>query len=195
MSKGVADSMEILFKVTDQGTAASNWNERCLKSIGEQRIGVESRYGIRIGQTEIYCTGCRKSWSTFHVCKEMSPERQAEVERLMADLDRPCSLKSFSERQAEMGIEVGMTKEQAWECFREWRDSKKTCERCNGTEYVSFCPVHLICEEADTAQEAEVRGNIATLKNTPVSLPSMPILTTSISILSTFKKGGDEVYG
>jgi len=86
-----------------------------------------------------------------------------------------------------MGIEVGMTKDQALECFREWRDSKKTCERCNGTEYVSFCPVHLICEEADTAQEAEVRGNIATLKNTPVFIRSMGVLSGSTCVISTYK--------
>jgi len=101
----------------------------------------------------------------------------------------------FEHWREKLGIEIGMSKEQALECFREWRDSKITCERCDGTEYVSFCPVHLICEEADHVQIAEVRGKVATLENTHVSLPSMPILTTSIGILSTFKKGGDEVYG
>ena len=82
MSKGVGGSMEILFKVTDsnyQGTAADNWNERCLKSIGEQRIGVESRYGIRIGQTENYCARCGKSWGYGkHTCQDVVFQRLQE---------------------------------------------------------------------------------------------------------------------
>jgi len=80
----------------------------------------------------------------------------------------------------KLGIKIGMTKEEALECFMEWRTDKKTCERCDGTEYVSFCPVHLICEEAE-----RVGVNIATSENTPVFLPSTPILTTSIRVLST----------
>jgi hypothetical protein len=95
----------------------------------------------------------------------------------------------FEHWREKLGIKVGMTKEEALECFREWRSSKKTCERCDGTEYVEFCPVHLICEEADTAQIAEVKGNIATLKNTPVFLPSMAVKGTSIRVISACRGG------
>ena len=82
MSKSVADSMEILFKVTEpdyQGTAASNWNERCQDSIKNQTKEIESRYGIRIGMTEIYCARCGKSWGYGkHTCQDVVFQRLQE---------------------------------------------------------------------------------------------------------------------
>lgn len=55
----------------------------------------------------------------------------------------------------ELGIEIGMSKEQALEKFMEWREKEKTCQRCEGDKYVCFCPIHLICEEANLKDERE----------------------------------------
>ena len=39
-----------------------NWNDRCLKSIREEKPAIEARYGIRVGMTDIYCSVCGKTW-------------------------------------------------------------------------------------------------------------------------------------
>jgi len=49
----------------------------------------------------------------------------------------------------KLDIKIGMSKEEALEKFRVWRESKKTCARCEGEKYVEFCPIHLICKEAE----------------------------------------------
>jgi hypothetical protein len=95
----------------------------------------------------------------------------------------------FEHWREKLGIKVGSTKEEGLECFMEWRATQKTCERCDGDAYVSFCPVRLICEEADVAELAKVRGNIATLENTPIFLPSMAVKSTSIRFISTCRGG------
>ena len=40
----------------------SDWNNQVLASIAKEKIEVEKKYGIRIGQTEIYCARCGKKW-------------------------------------------------------------------------------------------------------------------------------------
>lgn len=50
-----------------------------------------------------------------------------------------------------------MPKEEAFEKFLEWKDSKKTCQRCEGEEYTEFCLLQLICRESvEWEQEREV---------------------------------------
>ncbi len=49
----------------------------------------------------------------------------------------------------ELNIHVGMSKEQAFENFRVWRGTKKTCERCEGDKYRDYCDLKNFCEEAD----------------------------------------------
>ena len=95
----------------------------------------------------------------------------------------------FEYWREKLGVEVGMSKEEALECFREWRLNKKTCERCEGEEYVSFCPVHVICRESDVGGM-----DIAIPENTPIFLPSMGFKHTSIAVIST-SKGGDATDG
>ena len=51
----------------------------------------------------------------------------------------------------KLGIHIGMTKAQALDKFISWRENKRTCLRCEGEKYIEFCPVHLICEEANNA--------------------------------------------
>lgn len=58
----------------------------------------------------------------------------------------------------KLRIDIGMTKEEALECFQDWRASNKVCNRCEGTKYISFCPVHAICQEADDVRNG-VKGN------------------------------------
>ena len=62
---------------------------------------------------------------------------------------------SVSYWQGKLGIEPGMSKEEALQKFLEWSEGKKTCERCGGKEYFIFCPVKLVCREAMTLSERE----------------------------------------
>ncbi len=57
--------------------------------------------------------------------------------------------------QEKLDIHFGMTKEEALEKFREWREKMKTCQRCEGEKLVEFCPIHLICKEADNVRHVE----------------------------------------
>jgi hypothetical protein len=48
----------------------ADWNKRCAESIRKEKTLVEAKYGIRIGQTEIYCARCGKPWGFGgHVCQ------------------------------------------------------------------------------------------------------------------------------
>jgi hypothetical protein len=58
----------------------------------------------------------------------------------------------------EIGIKLGMTKQQALEKFAAWRANKKTCFRCEGEKYIDYCPIHLICKEADNVTGDDNRG-------------------------------------
>lgn len=44
------------------GQTVSDWNQKCLASIARNRREAELKYGIRIGQTEIFCSVCGKKW-------------------------------------------------------------------------------------------------------------------------------------
>lgn len=57
----------------------------------------------------------------------------------------------------ELWVTPAMSKEEALYRFREWRESKKTCQRCEEKDLPGFCPLHLICEEADR-KESEGDG-------------------------------------
>ena len=55
------------------------WSERCQESIKKQKKEIESRYGIRIGQTELYCVRCGKSWGFGrHGCQDVRLQRLNE---------------------------------------------------------------------------------------------------------------------
>jgi hypothetical protein len=62
-----------------------------------------------------------------------------------------------------LGIEIGMTKQEAMQKFREWQEANRTCSRCEGENLVDFCPVRLICEEAKREEGMEyesARGQV-----------------------------------
>ena len=59
----------------------SDWNRQCDESIRREKKEAEARYGIRIGQTEIYCARCGKSWGFNHTCQDMRFQRLQEAKK------------------------------------------------------------------------------------------------------------------
>lgn len=61
-----------------------NWNDRCREAIRKEKMEIEKRYEIRIGQTDIICRRCGKPfWPGRHVCGDMRFEklRKAKLEK------------------------------------------------------------------------------------------------------------------
>ena len=114
-----------------------DWNARVSTSIKIEKRKIEKRHGIRIGQTEIRCAICGKPW----------PFRCPHSISIKQEYNRPMIGKSPGDYREELGIELGMSKEEALEKFLEWQASKKACQRCEGKKYVEFCPYNLICRE------------------------------------------------
>jgi hypothetical protein len=57
-----------------------NWNRKCEESMRKERQEVEKRYGIRIGQTELYCLRCGRSWGFGkHLCRDLYLEQLKEA--------------------------------------------------------------------------------------------------------------------
>ncbi len=62
-----------------------NWNRRCAESIRRARKEVEQRYGIGIGQTEIYCASCSRPWGFGkHLCQEIRLQRLNDAKKKAA---------------------------------------------------------------------------------------------------------------
>lgn len=60
-----------------------SWDERCLESIRKDKKEIEARYGIRIGQTEVYCARCGKPWGFGrHSCQDMRLEKLKEAKKV-----------------------------------------------------------------------------------------------------------------
>lgn len=136
------------------------WNARCQESIRKEKAEAEKCYGIRISQTEIYCAWCGKPATFFHTCPDMSPERREEIEGIKDEHERPVSpWKNIPEWQVELGIEFGVSKEEAFEKLFEWQEPIKTCLRCEFDKYVDYCPIYLVCEEAQNERHAEGNDN------------------------------------
>jgi hypothetical protein len=60
----------------------------------------------------------------------------------------------------KLGIESGDTLDRVKEKFRDWRDSKRTCERCLEDEYslMKYCPYSKICLETPDERKEEENG-------------------------------------
>jgi len=58
-----------------------------------------------------------------------------------------------------LGIEFGITKQEALDRFVTWRTTKKTCQRCEGEKLVEFCEMRIVCKEADDVRNAEGDDN------------------------------------
>jgi len=62
-----------------------DWNTTCENSIRRERLEIEKKYGIKIGQTEISCARCGKSWGFGgHVCADRRFEKLHEESRRKA---------------------------------------------------------------------------------------------------------------
>jgi len=60
----------------------ANWNSICLDSIKKEKAEIEKRYGIRFGQTEIYCARCgRPCTPGSHTCGDVRVKRWREAKR------------------------------------------------------------------------------------------------------------------
>jgi len=104
---------------------------------------------------ETKISGCSKQVSLFapKLCERCLEEKTWLI--------GPRKAESVIHWKEEFGTETGMPKEEAFEKFLEWKDSKKTCTRCEEKQYTRYCPVHLICKQAD---EEEVVKNVGDAK-------------------------------
>ena len=63
-----------------------SWSSRCAEAIRRERSEVEKRYGIRIGQTEIYCARCDKPcWPGNHICQDIRFKELQEKQKTIAE--------------------------------------------------------------------------------------------------------------
>jgi hypothetical protein len=67
-----------------------SWFSRCAESIRKERVEAEKRYGIKIGQTDIYCARCGRPWGLGgHTCQDtrlkelqlQKKEKNSELEK------------------------------------------------------------------------------------------------------------------
>jgi hypothetical protein len=60
----------------------SEWNKRCEASIKKEKAEAEARYGIKFGQTEIYCANCgRPCTPGSHTCGNVRVKRWREAKK------------------------------------------------------------------------------------------------------------------
>jgi hypothetical protein len=64
-------------------------------------------------------------------------------------------MRLINNSREKLGVEPGMAKKEALNRFCDWRASKRACERCEEKDLSKFCPLHLICEEADRKESEE----------------------------------------
>jgi hypothetical protein len=67
-----------------------DWNRRIEASIKKEKAEVESKYGIRIGQTEIYCIRCGRPWGYGnHICQDIRFEKlRMKKEKRISELKK-----------------------------------------------------------------------------------------------------------
>jgi hypothetical protein len=67
----------------DEGDSMEqSWSSRCAESIRREKLEAEKKYGIRIGQTEIYCARCGKPWGFGnHTCMDLRLEKLREEKK------------------------------------------------------------------------------------------------------------------
>jgi len=88
---------------------SSDWNQRCLISIREQNLESEKKYGIRRGQTEIYCIRCNRScWPGNHVCWDIQLEQLKETKKIKQETNQPIIEKIKSIGRSKVAILLGL---------------------------------------------------------------------------------------
>ncbi len=64
-------------------TIPKNWSQLCLASIRKEGAETKNRYGIKIGQTDVYCTKCgRPCTPGQHTCKDQRLRMLHEAEKV-----------------------------------------------------------------------------------------------------------------
>ncbi len=59
------------------------WNVRCQQAVDKEKREAGVRYGIRFGQTEIYCARCGNSWGFGkHICRDVRLQRLQEAKKV-----------------------------------------------------------------------------------------------------------------
>jgi hypothetical protein len=158
-----------------------NWNERCLKSIREEKqIGSERYHELRLPNIEetrgrtLRAIGPPKEYPWKRDCQGKTIERKIKThcvkcggaiyDNVDSKKDVTCARclmmpNPIEQWKEKLGIEPGMSKEQALQKFLEWQSDKKTCQRCVGEQYVSYCPIYLVCKEAMDYEQRDVEGD------------------------------------
>ena len=83
---------------------------------------------------------------------KITSDEDWNAERVEKETDVSPGEERIQYRQQKLGIQFGMSKEEAFERFGAWREKIKTCHRCEGEKYMEYCPIHLICKEVDNEQ-------------------------------------------
>jgi predicted nucleic acid-binding Zn ribbon protein len=81
-----------------------NWSDRCREAIRRERQEVETRHGIKIGQTDIACVKCGRPWGYGkHTCQDIRLEQLNEKSKkgvlgaiLRVEKDVPLSQAEFT---------------------------------------------------------------------------------------------------
>lgn len=139
---------------------ARDWNSQVLNLIKKERAEVARRYNIRIDRTNVHCNRCGRIWTgEHHVCVgsrdgQAIPPAGERIFNFFVQLSK-------REWREEFGIEIAITEREALERFLEWREPKRTCERCiaeGDKQYREFCRVHFVCNQADKLEEEKENG-------------------------------------
>jgi hypothetical protein len=95
--------------LTGKHSMEQSWSSRCAESIKREKREVEKKYGIRIGQTEIYCARCGESWGFGnHICMDLRLEKLREEkkkrisEREEAKIEAYAILKNLRPKKASI---------------------------------------------------------------------------------------------
>ena len=95
---------------------------------------------------QIEVTACSRQPAFFNeeICRKCADEKVIEIDPRKAD--------TIPVMRQRLGINSGMTKEEALQKFSQWKSDKRTCARCEeggGNQYWDYCPYRRICEEAE----------------------------------------------
>ena len=94
-----------------------SWDSTCSDSIRREKAEVAKRYGIRVGQTEIYCASCnRPCWPGRHVCQDIQLQRLHESKKASSKkTPELCAvLRRFEPKIASMMLEVPVKHVRHW---------------------------------------------------------------------------------
>jgi len=101
---------------------------------------------------ELEITGCSRQVSLF--TEERCRQCVEGIEKKPHTID-PRKAEAVSLWRDRLGILPGMSRHEALEKFRAWREDKATCRRCEEKDYTKFCPVATVCRQANEEEVSE----------------------------------------